>query len=52
MLAVLMPLMRADPDGLFLGEPSLRMSCPRCGARHIITREALEAYTSSQKSAG
>ena len=44
MLAVLTPLMRDDPDALFLGEPSLRMSCPRCGARHTITREALEAY--------
>jgi molecular chaperone Hsp33 len=44
MLAVLVPLLRDDPDALFLGEPTLRMSCPRCGARHTITREALEAY--------
>jgi len=49
MLAVLMPLMRDDPDGLFLGEPALRMSCPRCGARYTITREALEAYTVAQQ---
>jgi molecular chaperone Hsp33 len=44
MLAVLVPLLRDDPDALFLGEPTLRMSCPRCGARHTITREALDAY--------
>jgi molecular chaperone Hsp33 len=52
MFAVLMPLMRDDPDALFLGEPALRMSCPRCGARYRITREALEAYTAAQRGAG
>lgn len=44
MLAVLAPIMRADPVELFGGEEMLRMGCPRCGARHTITREALEAY--------
>jgi molecular chaperone Hsp33 len=44
MLAVLAPMMRSDPDGLFEGEAALRMSCPRCGARHTITRETMEAY--------
>ena len=44
MFAVLAQVMRADPEGLFGAEPALRMSCPRCGARHTITREALEAY--------
>ncbi len=44
MLAVLAPIMRRDPEGLFGEEAVLRMSCPRCGARHTITREALEAY--------
>jgi len=44
MLGVLAPIMRADPDSLFEDEESLRMSCPRCGARYIITREAMEAY--------
>lgn len=44
MFAVLASVMRTDPEGLFGGDPSLRMSCPRCGARHTITREALEAY--------
>ena len=44
MMAVLASVMRSDPDGLFGDEPVVRISCPRCGARHKITREALEAY--------
>ena len=44
MLAVLAPIMRRDADALFGDDALLRMSCPRCGARHTITREALEAY--------
>ena len=48
MFAVLAQVMRADPDGLFGEEPVVRMSCPRCGARHTITREALEAYVSGK----
>jgi molecular chaperone Hsp33 len=48
MLAVLAPMMRADAEALFEGEESLRLSCPRCGARHVITREMLEAFVSAQ----
>lgn len=44
MFAVLGPIMRRDPGALFGGEEVLRMSCPRCGARHTITRESLEAW--------
>jgi molecular chaperone Hsp33 len=44
MLAILAPIMQSDPEGLFGDEPLIRMSCPRCGARHTITREALEAF--------
>lgn len=44
MLGVLAPIMRQDPAGLFGEDELLRISCPRCGARHIITREVLEAY--------
>lgn len=44
MLAILAPIMQSDPEGLFGGESVIRMSCPRCGARHTITREALEAF--------
>jgi len=48
MFAVLGPIMRRDPEALFGEEEVLRMSCPRCGARHKITREALEAYMSAE----
>jgi molecular chaperone Hsp33 len=51
MLGVLGSLMRADPEGLFGGEESLRMSCPRCGARFVITRESLEAYIAAPRAA-
>lgn len=32
-------------DDLFEGDDSLRVGCPRCGGRYVITREALEAYS-------
>lgn len=48
MLAVLGPMMRRDPADLFGDEEVLRISCPRCGARHTVTREALEAYVSAE----
>jgi molecular chaperone Hsp33 len=44
MMQVLAPIMRQSPQDLFGDEATLRMSCPRCGARYAITREALEAY--------
>jgi molecular chaperone Hsp33 len=44
MLSILAPMMRADASGLFGDEVVLRISCPRCGALHTVTREALEAY--------
>jgi molecular chaperone Hsp33 len=44
MLGVLAPIMRADAESLFGDEETIRMSCPRCGARYLITRETLEAY--------
>jgi molecular chaperone Hsp33 len=44
MFAVLGPMMRSNPGELFGEEEVLRISCPRCGARHVVTREALEAY--------
>lgn len=44
MLEVLAPTMRHDPDGLFGDEQKIEIRCPRCGARHAITREALEAH--------
>lgn len=44
MFAVLAPMMRNDPEALFGEEDSIRISCPRCGATHLITRASLEAY--------
>lgn len=43
MLTMLVPVLRSEPDALFEGEETIRISCPRCGARHTITREAVEA---------
>lgn len=44
MMEVLTPTMKHDPEGLFGDDPKLEIRCPRCGARHTITREALEAF--------
>lgn len=44
MLALLAPIMRADPAELFGEENLIRISCPRCGALHLITRDSMEAY--------
>ena len=45
MLDILRPVLRMDPEGLFGEEVSIRMACPRCGARYVISREALEAHS-------
>jgi molecular chaperone Hsp33 len=44
MLEVLAPVMKQGPDELFDGAPVITIQCPRCAARHAITREALEAH--------
>ena len=44
MFSILAPMMRHDAAALFGDEDLLKISCPRCGARHTITREALEAF--------
>lgn len=44
MMEVLAPVMKQDSEALFGDEPKLEMRCPRCAARHAITREALEAF--------
>jgi molecular chaperone Hsp33 len=44
MMEVLAPAMKQDADGLFGEEETLEIRCPRCAARHTITREALEAF--------
>ena len=49
MLEVLAPAMKEDPHGLFGDEPKIEIRCPRCGARHTVTREALEAFVAPMK---
>ncbi|MFN2475275.1 MAG: Hsp33 family molecular chaperone HslO [Chthoniobacterales bacterium] len=49
MFSILGPIMRTDPAALFGEEDLIRISCPRCGALHMITRESLEAYVGETK---
>lgn len=49
MMEVLLPTMRHDPEGLFGGDPRIEIRCPRCGGRHHITREALEAFAADHQ---
>lgn len=51
MFSILAPIMRTDAAGLFGEEATIRISCPRCGALHIITRESLEAYLAEPRDA-
>lgn len=44
MLEVLAPTMRQSPEALFGDDEKLEIRCPRCGARHTVTREAMEAF--------
>ena len=47
MLEVLAPAMKSDPHGLFGDGEKIEIRCPRCGARHAITREAMEAFVAA-----
>ncbi len=49
MMQVLAPTMKQDPEALFGDEPKLEMRCPRCGARHTVTREAMEAFVAETR---
>jgi molecular chaperone Hsp33 len=49
MLEVLAPTMKQDPHALFGDDEKIEIRCPRCGARHAITREALEAFVAQAK---
>lgn len=44
LMALLAPTMRASPDDLFGGQERVIAVCPRCGTRHNITRESMEAF--------
>lgn len=41
---MLVPVLKTDPEGLFGDESSIRVSCPRCGAKYVVTRERLEEF--------
>lgn len=43
MLDFIAPVFKSEADGIFGNDASLTVTCPRCGARHILSREALEA---------
>ena len=47
MLDFLLPVFRRQADELFEGDEAITVVCPRCGARHLLTREALEAHGKS-----
>lgn len=49
MMQVLAPTMRVDPTSLFGDDEKLEIRCPRCSARHVITREAMEAFIANAK---
>lgn len=51
MLDFLAPVFERQGDELFGDEETIRIHCPRCGARHAITREALEARVNPDKPA-
>jgi molecular chaperone Hsp33 len=48
MMEVLAPVMRQDASGLFGDEEKIEIRCPRCAARHAITREAMEAFVAKE----
>lgn len=49
LLKVLRSSYEQDPDGLFQGEETLLIHCPRCASRYHITRETLEAYLTEER---
>jgi molecular chaperone Hsp33 len=49
MLNLLLPVFQRQADELFHDKATLTMVCPRCGGRHVLTREALEAINKAHK---
>ena len=49
MMQVVAPAMMENSDELFGGESKIEIRCPRCAARHVLTRESLEAFVASEK---
>lgn len=49
MLEVLAPVFRQDAAGLFGDDEKIEIRCPRCAARHAVTREAMEAFVADSQ---
>ena len=49
MMDLLGPVFQRQGNELFGDEETIRIHCPRCGARHVITRESLEAHIKAEK---
>lgn len=51
MMEVIAPVMRSQggEEDLFGDAETIQMPCPRCAARHTITREAMEAFIGKEK---
>jgi len=49
LMEVLEPTMRSGAAGLFGEDETIEIRCPRCAARHTITREAMEAFVVGNK---
>ena len=49
MFEVLAPTMRQSPEALFGEDEKIEIRCPRCGARHAVTRESMEAFVAGMK---
>ncbi len=47
-LAMLLPVLRKQADDIFEGEEVIRVHCPRCGTKHTLTRESVEARLASE----
>jgi molecular chaperone Hsp33 len=45
MMDFILPVFKKQADDLFCGDQTISVVCPRCGAKHILTREALEAQS-------
>jgi len=48
LMEVLAPTMRSNPADLFEDDEKIEIRCPRCAARHVITREAMEAFVAGK----
>jgi len=41
---IVVDLYRDDPEDLFRGDPAVEAECPRCGAKHSVSRQGFERF--------